>query len=70
VLGGLAHGQEVRHNVGHQVRTHLYGGVEVILKQTARQRHRFYLRNTGFWSERNGEEKAEVKRSMQTEDNE
>lgn len=46
VLGGLAHRQEVRHNVGHQVSAHLYSGVEVILKQTAWQIHRFHLRNT------------------------
>lgn len=47
MLGGLAHRQEVRHNVGHQVSAHFYSGVEVILKQTAWQLISFYLRNTG-----------------------
>lgn len=45
MLGGLAYRQEVRHNEGHQVCAHLYSGVEVILKQIARQLHCFYLRN-------------------------
>lgn len=47
MLGGFAHRQEVRHNVGDQVSAHFYSGVIVILEQTARQLHCFYLRNTG-----------------------
>lgn len=47
VLRGLAHRQEVRHNVGHQVSAHFHSGVKVILKQTARQLHSFNLRNAG-----------------------
>lgn len=65
VLGGLAHGQEVRHNVGHQVSAHLYSGAKVILEQTARQLHRFNLRNKDVWrereTERDGEKEGEVR---------
>lgn len=50
MLCGLAHGQEVGHNVGNQVGAHFHSGVKVILKQTAWQRHGFYLRSTGVWS--------------------
>lgn len=46
MLRGLAHRQEVRHDVGNQVSAHFHSGVKVILKQTAWQLHSFYLRNT------------------------
>lgn len=44
MLGGSAHRLEVRHDVRNQVCAHLYSGVEVILKQIARQLHSFHLR--------------------------
>lgn len=49
MLGRLAHRLEVRHNVGNQVGAHFHSGVEVILKQTARQLHSFNLRNAGVF---------------------
>lgn len=44
-LRGLAHRQEVAHDVRHQVGAHFHRGVKVILQQAARQRHRFHLRH-------------------------
>lgn len=45
MLRGPAHRQEIGHDIGHQVSTHLYSGVKVILKQAAWQLHCFQLRN-------------------------
>lgn len=44
MLSCFAHRQEVRDDVSNQVSAHLYGCVEVILKQTAWQLHCFNLR--------------------------
>ena len=63
VLGGPAHRQEVRHDVGQQVRAHPDRGVIVILQQTARQLHRFNLRNKTC-GERNGEKEGGVGESI------
>lgn len=55
MLCGLAHRQEVRHDVGKQISAHFHSGVKVILKQAARQLHSFYLWNTHVCSHQNRE---------------
>lgn len=44
-MRGLAHRQEVRDDVRHQVSAHFHRGVKVILQQAARQLHRLNLRS-------------------------